>query len=50
MIKHIAKKRFGQNFLEDNSVIHKIISIINPKPQDKIIEIGPGFDAHNHYN
>ena len=45
MSKHIAKKRFGQNFLEDQSVISQVINIINPKPQDKIVEIGPGLGA-----
>ncbi len=40
-----AKKRFGQNFLVDNNIIDKIIVAINPKPQENIIEIGPGLGA-----
>ena len=44
-MKHIAKKRFGQNFLNDDYVISSIISIINPKPEDFIVEIGPGLAA-----
>ena len=44
-MKHIAKKRFGQNFLNDDYVISSIISIINPKPEDIIVEIGPGLAA-----
>lgn len=42
---HIAKKRFGQNFLYDESIINEIIKIINPKPTDSIVEIGPGLGA-----
>lgn len=45
MNKHIAKKRFGQNFLNNDQIIHEIIKIINPKPNDFIVEIGPGLGA-----
>ncbi|WP_144392181.1 16S rRNA (adenine(1518)-N(6)/adenine(1519)-N(6))-dimethyltransferase RsmA [Pleionea sediminis] len=44
-IHHKAKKRFGQNFLHDPTVIGRIVSTINPKPGDNIIEIGPGPGA-----
>jgi len=37
-----AKKRFGQNFLKDTSVLHKIIQSM-PKNSRKLIEIGPGL-------
>lgn len=40
MIK--AKKHFGQNFLEDKSVVGKIIQAI-PKDTKNIVEIGPGL-------
>lgn len=40
-----TKKRFGQHFLNDFSVIEKLIYEINPKPADKIVEIGPGLGA-----
>ena len=40
-----AKKKFGQNFLIDLSVINNIIKSIAPKPKDKILEIGPGMGA-----
>jgi len=43
--QHRAKKRFGQNFLSDPEIIHKIIQSINPKPGQHIIEIGPGLGA-----
>ena len=42
---HYLKKRFSQNFLEDKSVIEKIINIINPEKNDHLIEIGPGKGA-----
>lgn len=42
---HQARKRFGQNFLHDPGVIEKIIRAINPKPDDAIVEIGPGLGA-----
>ncbi len=44
-MKHIAKKKFGQNFLKDASIIHAIIQSINPLPDDALIEIGPGLGA-----
>ena len=42
---HKAKKRFGQNFLQDSGVIRAIIRAINPLLQDNLIEIGPGTGA-----
>ncbi len=42
---HRARKRFGQHFLHDQNIIHKIISALNPQPQQSIIEIGPGQGA-----
>jgi 16S rRNA (adenine1518-N6/adenine1519-N6)-dimethyltransferase len=42
---HIARKRFGQNFLHDPGVIAAIIQAIDPKPGDRIVEIGPGQAA-----
>ena len=44
-MKHIAKKKFGQNFLKDTAIIHAIIQSINPLPDDLLIEIGPGLGA-----
>jgi len=43
--EHIARKRFGQNFLHDQNIIDKIIRAINPKTEQTIIEIGPGQGA-----
>ncbi|NYH97910.1 16S rRNA (adenine(1518)-N(6)/adenine(1519)-N(6))-dimethyltransferase RsmA [Cupriavidus plantarum] len=42
---HIARKRFGQNFLVDDGVIHGIINAIDPQPNDVLVEIGPGLGA-----
>lgn len=37
-----AKKKFGQNFLKDESVLRKIVEAM-PKSDHKIVEIGPGL-------
>lgn len=44
-MKHIPRKRFGQNFLTDDAVLHDIISSIAPTPGDAMVEIGPGLAA-----
>ena len=44
-MKHIAKKRFGQNFLTDQGVITSLIEAINPQIGQTIVEIGPGLGA-----
>jgi 16S rRNA (adenine1518-N6/adenine1519-N6)-dimethyltransferase len=44
-MEHRARKRFGQNFLHDPVVIDRIVRSINPKADDKIVEIGPGLGA-----
>ena len=40
-----AKRRFGQNFLIDKNAIERIISAVDPKPFETIVEIGPGRGA-----
>lgn len=42
---HRPRKRFGQNFLIDRSVIERIVLAIDPQPHDHVIEIGPGHGA-----
>ncbi|MEH6627223.1 MAG: 16S rRNA (adenine(1518)-N(6)/adenine(1519)-N(6))-dimethyltransferase RsmA [Motiliproteus sp.] len=42
---HQARKRFGQNFLQDGNVINQIIRCIAPKADQKLVEIGPGLGA-----
>ncbi|MDH5472403.1 MAG: 16S rRNA (adenine(1518)-N(6)/adenine(1519)-N(6))-dimethyltransferase RsmA [Gammaproteobacteria bacterium] len=44
-MKHIARKRFGQNFLIDTSIIDRIIQSINPQVNNRLVEIGPGLGA-----
>ncbi|HEY8102429.1 MAG TPA: 16S rRNA (adenine(1518)-N(6)/adenine(1519)-N(6))-dimethyltransferase RsmA [Burkholderiaceae bacterium] len=44
-MKHIPRKRFGQNFLTDQVVLHNIIRAIDPQPDDVMVEIGPGLAA-----
>ncbi|MGH8378811.1 MAG: ribosomal RNA small subunit methyltransferase A, partial [Gammaproteobacteria bacterium] len=45
MIGHRARKRFGQHFLHDRNVISKILLAVAPKPDDFLVEIGPGLGA-----
>ena len=49
MSRIIPLKRFGQNYLQDQNIIRKIISEIEPKENDVIIEIGPGQGALTQY-
>jgi 16S rRNA (adenine1518-N6/adenine1519-N6)-dimethyltransferase len=42
---HKARKRFGQNFLTDQSVIDRIVRNVNAKASDRLVEIGPGQGA-----
>lgn len=42
---HKARKRFGQNFLHDDNIIHNIVRHIQPQPADVMVEIGPGQGA-----
>jgi 16S rRNA (adenine1518-N6/adenine1519-N6)-dimethyltransferase len=45
MTEHLARKRFGQNFLSDPNIIRKIVEAIRPVPGDTMVEIGPGLGA-----
>ena len=42
---HTARKRFGQHFLVDESVIDGIVRAIHPQPGQALVEIGPGLGA-----
>lgn len=42
---HLARKRFGQNFLTDQFIIDSIVDAIHPQPGQAIVEIGPGLGA-----
>jgi 16S rRNA (adenine1518-N6/adenine1519-N6)-dimethyltransferase len=40
-----ARKRFGQHFLHDQTVIARIVAAIDPRPGQRLVEIGPGLGA-----
>jgi 16S rRNA (adenine1518-N6/adenine1519-N6)-dimethyltransferase len=40
-----VRKRFGQHFLHDRAVIDRIVAAIDPRPGDRVVEIGPGRGA-----
>ncbi len=42
---HTPRKRFGQNFLIDDGIIHAIVNAIQPQAGDTVVEIGPGLGA-----
>lgn len=44
-MKHIPRKRFGQNFLTDGAIIDAIVRAIDPQPGQPMVEIGPGLMA-----
>ena len=44
-MKHVARKRFGQNFLVDAQVVADIVTAIAPQRDDLLVEIGPGLGA-----
>lgn len=45
MTMHKFKKQFGQNFLQNDSIINNIILSAQLNPNDNVIEIGPGLGA-----
>jgi len=40
-----TRKRFGQHFLHDPGVLARIVAAIDPRPGERIVEIGPGRGA-----
>jgi len=48
-MSHQPRKRFGQNFLRDEAVIHAIVQAIAPRADDHLVEIGPGQGALTRY-
>ena len=44
-MKHVARRRFGQNFLVDQGVVAAIVGAIDPRPGETLVEIGPGLGA-----
>jgi len=45
VVKHLARKRFGQHFLTDAAIIDAIVAAIAPQPGQAMVEIGPGLAA-----
>jgi len=41
--QHRPRKRFGQHFLKDFTIVQQIIAAINPQHNEHIVEIGPGL-------
>lgn len=44
-MRHRPRKRFGQNFLVDESLIAEIVDAIAPRRGERMVEIGPGLGA-----
>jgi 16S rRNA (adenine1518-N6/adenine1519-N6)-dimethyltransferase len=44
-VRHVARKRFGQHFLIDAGVVDAIVAAIDPRPDEPLVEIGPGLGA-----
>ena len=42
---HRPRRRFGQNFLVDRGVVARLVAAIDPQPDDRMVEIGPGLGA-----
>jgi 16S rRNA (adenine1518-N6/adenine1519-N6)-dimethyltransferase len=40
-----ARRSLGQNFLVDPNIQKKIVAAIQPRPDDEVLEIGPGHGA-----
>jgi 16S rRNA (adenine1518-N6/adenine1519-N6)-dimethyltransferase len=43
-----ARKRFGQHFLADATIVRRIIDAIDPQPGQALVEIGPGHGVLTH--
>jgi 16S rRNA (adenine1518-N6/adenine1519-N6)-dimethyltransferase len=43
--QHLPRKRFGQHFLADASIVTAIVDAIDPQPGEALVEIGPGLGA-----
>jgi 16S rRNA (adenine1518-N6/adenine1519-N6)-dimethyltransferase len=44
-MRTLAKRRFGQHFLRDTGVLDRIVRLVQPMPEDILIEIGAGDGA-----
>ena len=41
----VLRKRFGQHFLHERGVVERIIHALDPRPEEPLVEIGPGGGA-----
>ena len=46
---HTPRKRFGQNFLHDHTIIYNILSSLQATSEEHWVEIGPGMGALTDY-
>lgn len=44
-MEHHPRKRFGQHFLHDPGIIRRILAAVDPRPGQRLVEIGPGRGA-----
>lgn len=44
-VSHSPRKRFGQHFLHDPHFVRRCLEAIAPRPEDTMVEIGPGLGA-----
>ncbi len=44
-MSHRARKRFGQNFLKDRSIVERIVDAVGKPDDTPLLEIGPGLAA-----
>lgn len=44
-MKHVPRRRFGQNFLVDGHYLDRIVAAVAPKAGEHLVEIGPGMAA-----
>ena len=45
MTVHRARRRFGQHFLTDETVLDRMVGEVAPRPGERLLEIGPGTGA-----
>ena len=42
---HQARKRFGQHWLKDQTVLDRIVAAADLRPSERVLEVGPGRGA-----
>ena len=49
MADYSLKKSLGQHFLKDESICKKIVAVLNERPFQQLVEVGPGGGALTKY-